>query len=345
MADTFNNFEGLGSIRTKINAMASEVNTSTSNIALIDNRVTDVEALTTNIVNGTQALTTGTVTGAFTIGGNLTVDTNTLFVNASANRVGVNMTTPAYDLDVATSDNLHSSVQILAGSTSGAHSQLWMRTQNTDGDCRINFGDSASNVAGWLRYAHATDTMFLGTTGNHRMVINSNGDVGINSTAPAYKLHVNGSAYITSQLLLKSGSAGSPGLCFVSDAGKDSGIWYSGDGLVRVSSNGGNVAYFLNSNFYCYGNVTAFSDVRLKDNIETIDHALDKVCAMRGVTFTREGKPSTGVIAQEMETVMPEVVEDADEGYKTVAYGNLVGVLIEAIKELKAEIDELKGAR
>jgi len=87
--------------------------------------------------------------------------------------------------------------------------------------------------------------------------------------------------------------------------------------------------------------VTAFSDERLKSDIETITDALDKVMNMRGVTFTREGREGTGVIAQEMQKVMPQVVHDEGE-YMSVAYGNLVGVLIEAIKDLKAEVDELK---
>tara|TARA_Y100000356_G_C11223532_1_gene270570 strand:+ start:124 stop:1035 length:912 start_codon:yes stop_codon:yes gene_type:complete len=87
--------------------------------------------------------------------------------------------------------------------------------------------------------------------------------------------------------------------------------------------------------------VTAFSDERLKTNIATIENALEKVCNMRGVTFDREGKKGTGVIAQEMQKVMPEVVHDKNE-YLSVAYGNLVGVLIEAVKELKAEVEELK---
>jgi len=87
--------------------------------------------------------------------------------------------------------------------------------------------------------------------------------------------------------------------------------------------------------------VTAFSDERLKDNIETIEDALTKVKNMRGVTFTRDGRQGTGVIAQEIQKVMPEVVHDKGE-YMSVAYGNLVGVLIEAVKELKAEIEELK---
>ena len=96
-----------------------------------------------------------------------------------------------------------------------------------------------------------------------------------------------------------------------------------------------------NGAFTAAGDVTAYSDVRLKDNIETIDGALDKVSAMRGVTFDKDGQRSTGVIAQEMQEVMPEVVQQNEE-YLSVAYGNLVGVLIEAVKELRAEVEELK---
>ena len=89
------------------------------------------------------------------------------------------------------------------------------------------------------------------------------------------------------------------------------------------------------------GDVTAFSDERLKTNIKTIENPLDKVLSLRGVSFERDGKASIGVIAQEIEKIIPEVVHDGD--YKSVAYGNLVGLLIEAIKELKSELDELKG--
>ena len=94
--------------------------------------------------------------------------------------------------------------------------------------------------------------------------------------------------------------------------------------------------------------VTAFSDERLKRDIETIPNALDKVCQMRGVTFERiddEGSRSMGVIAQEIEKIIPEVVREdsSEEKIKSVAYGNMVGVLIEAIKELKSEVEQLKN--
>jgi hypothetical protein len=96
-----------------------------------------------------------------------------------------------------------------------------------------------------------------------------------------------------------------------------------------------------NGNWTAVGNVTAYSDRRLKSDIVTIPNALDTVSKLRGVNFTKDGKASTGVIAQEVQEVMPEVVHVGEE-YLSVAYGNLVGVLIEAVKELKAEVEALK---
>jgi len=107
------------------------------------------------------------------------------------------------------------------------------------------------------------------------------------------------------------------------------------------------------------GNVVAYStttsDERLKKDIVKIDNALDKVSQLSGYTFEyiADGKKSAGVIAQEVEKVMPSAVsettlplkmgEDDKTEYKTVQYDQLHGLMIEAIKELKAEIEELKA--
>jgi len=89
------------------------------------------------------------------------------------------------------------------------------------------------------------------------------------------------------------------------------------------------------------GDVTAFSDRRLKSNIETLDGS--KVLQMRGVSFIKDDKLGSGVIAQELEEVAPELVLTGENGIKSVAYGNLVGYLIEGLKEQQKEIDELKS--
>ena len=104
----------------------------------------------------------------------------------------------------------------------------------------------------------------------------------------------------------------------------------------------------MSGNVTAAGNVTAYSDIRLKDNIELIENALQKVTQLNGVTFTRNDqddktKRHTGVIAQEVEKVLPEAVSEDNQGIKNVAYGNMMGLMIEAIKELKAEIEELKS--
>ena len=85
----------------------------------------------------------------------------------------------------------------------------------------------------------------------------------------------------------------------------------------------------------------SLSDIRVKSNVHTIDSALTKVLALRGTYFDIHGNRSIGVIAQEIEQVLPEVVAQGD--YKTVSYGNIVAVLIEAIKELNTEVEELKS--
>jgi hypothetical protein len=143
-------------------------------------------------------------------------------------------------------------------------------------------------------------------------------------------------------------NAGSPGVWLSYNGGVNifmgsesstvAGFYIAGDWRLRVNSSGDVTAG---------GNVTAYSDARIKKDVTTIEGALDLVASMRGVRYTRidTEKPGTGVIAQEMLEVMPEVVQQGvgDDDTLSVAYGNLVGVLIEAIKELTARVAELEG--
>jgi len=94
------------------------------------------------------------------------------------------------------------------------------------------------------------------------------------------------------------------------------------------------------------GNVTAYSDAKLKTDMAQIRDALDKVDTLTGYTYTRldTGHRETGLIAQDVQAVLPEAVADND-GTLSLAYGNLVGLLVEAIKDLRAEVDELRGAK
>jgi len=97
-------------------------------------------------------------------------------------------------------------------------------------------------------------------------------------------------------------------------------------------------------NFTATGDITAYSDDTLKTNVQLIDGALGRVQAIRGVTFDRisDGSTSTGVIAQELKAVLPEAVHTDANGVHSVAYGNITGLLIEAVKELSEQVNSLK---
>jgi hypothetical protein len=117
----------------------------------------------------------------------------------------------------------------------------------------------------------------------------------------------------------------------------------------RLGINNNSPSYTLDvgGTIYASGDVVAYSDQRVKDNVVTISDALNKVRSMRGVNYTRndiEDKSlKMGVIAQEVQKVVPEVITIREsDGHLAVAYANLVGLLIEAIKDLDKEIQDLK---
>ena len=97
---------------------------------------------------------------------------------------------------------------------------------------------------------------------------------------------------------------------------------------------------------YASDDIVAYSDARVKGDIQVIENAIKKVKEIRGVTFVRTDREDTqrhaGVIAQEVEKVLPEVISEDNLGMKNVAYGNMVGLLIEAIKEQQSYIDDLE---
>ena len=138
-------------------------------------------------------------------------------------------------------------------------------------------------------------------------------------------------------------------------------VYYSyGNNCVGITGSTTSSAYelYVSGDVYATGTITAASDVRLKKNIETIESPLDKVLKLRGVTFewdltkakNRKEGIKMGLIAQEVEQIVPEVVthaKDVDE--YSVEYGNLTALLIEAVKEqneiintMRRELDELK---
>lgn len=126
-----------------------------------------------------------------------------------------------------------------------------------------------------------------------------------------------------------------------------------------VYANTSNEIGFLNSsgswslrcdnsgNVTATGDVTAYSDARIKTEVKTVENALNKVLALRGVTYkrtdTEDKSTKLGVIAQEVKEILPEVVSENQDGMLTVSYGNMVGVLIEAMKEQQQVIETLEA--
>jgi hypothetical protein len=110
------------------------------------------------------------------------------------------------------------------------------------------------------------------------------------------------------------------------------------NGDVNISSDGDLIAD---------GDITAFSDIRLKEDLQEIKGALNRVNRLTGYTYKRIDRPddrrSTGLIAQDVEKVLPESVHENADGIKSVAYGNMMGLMVEAIKELSAEVEKLKA--
>ena len=231
-------------------------------------------------------------------------------------------------------------------------------------------------------YVNINDKIFIDTSGNtsiagqldvsKNFVVNqdtfvvdvSKSKVGINVASPVYELDVNGS--IATQCVIIYDDDDNNGV-FAHRNNKnntDFALLQTSAGKTRINcKNGsGNIIFTHGStdvkqefdsdgNVIIQGNLFSYSDIRIKTNIETIQNALDKVTSLRGVTYNMikdiKENPNTaqkhvGLIAQEVETIIPEAVKE-ENGFKTVAYGNLVSVLIEAVKELKQKIDFLNN--
>jgi hypothetical protein len=160
-------------------------------------------------------------------------------------------------------------------------------------------------------------------------------------TADALKLNLSGGT-ITGALTISNTG---PSLYLTDTDGYNYMLYNNGNtcGIYRVGAGAWAFNTDTSGNFTSVGNITAYSDARLKKDVVTIAEPLTIVNRMRGVFYSRieDDKPGVGVIAQEMREILPQVVHEND-GTLSVAYGNIVGVLIEAVKELSAKVEALE---
>ena len=150
--------------------------------------------------------------------------------------------------------------------------------------------------------------------------INSQGYLGVNTMNPQNPLHVSGSQFFDGPGVFNSSVTINTNLTVIGDA-------------------------------VAHGNQVVDSDYRLKTDLNRIENALDKVKTLTGYTFTKidTGKLSTGLIAQEVQAILPEAVtisrieKETGTEYLGLAYGNLMGLIVEAIKELSIEVESIKS--
>ena len=155
--------------------------------------------------------------------------------------------------------------------------------------------------------------------------------VGIGTTNATSKLHVVGNVSATAYYGDVSNLTGF--------AGSGSQTLNTTLGLGNTSNLGMSVGVVTATDF------NSASDINLKENIKTIENSLNTIEQLRGVTFNwkENQKPSLGVIAQEVQEILPELVNNGT--IKSVNYNGIIGVLIEAVKELKKEVEELKNTK
>jgi hypothetical protein len=222
----------------------------------------------------------------------------------------------------------------------------------------------------------------LGSTGGVAYISAVNNRVGVGSTNPASTLDVRGDVSIASTVgigtiinIIPFDTLNNGTLSFEGSAGRlitvannlSTGSVFSVKGSVDIGSSTGNLGVGTSaptSKLHVVGNtlitgivtstsatvsgtitcldLNSTSDINLKENIQILDNSLELLQDIRGVKFEwkENNKPSIGVIAQEVEKVFPELVTETET--KTVNYNGLIGVLIEAVKELKSENDLLK---
>lgn len=209
------------------------------------------------------------------------------------------------------------------------------------------------------------------TTTIEAMTINNSGYVGINCNSPRYNLDINGNIRITEQtrfmneytqakrILVISGGETYNFSFILQDYNWNGPLSSNALYLFKYPVNAPPVQYIgiyendtMNTLYYngyiSANDIFAFSDQRLKENIITIDKPMEKIMQMRGVYYNKKDDASktrnVGVIAQEVESIFPEVIHTSieSEHYKTVAYGNMTALLVEGMKAQQSTIHSLQ---
>jgi hypothetical protein len=174
---------------------------------------------------------------------------------------------------------------------------------------------------------------------------NSGTRVGIGTTTPTTTLDVNGSVTFSSNLYTTAGRIGvgtstpTVPLDVVGISKFSGGV---GTGIVEMKADS-TYPLKVTGKIFASDDIVAFSDARQKRDIAPITDALHKVRSLVGVLYTdTTDQRKTGLLAQDVQAVLPEAVTTDENGNLALAYGNLAGILVQAIKELSMKVDELE---
>ena len=255
--------------------------------------------------------------------------------------------------DGSVTGGIASSIRCVSEYSNGAHAGItfWTGQQSRSGGYLAKAmhikNDLNVDIYGGLHINNSNKISTAGELEGGSLDINGNADITGNLTVnsggivltQAYNLNLGVSGYdlkMPSSTTIALLTATENAILATVNAGVK--LYFNNAVKLETVTGGANVTGTLTAT----ADVIAYSDERLKENVQTLDGK--KVLEMRGVSFDRldDGKSSSGVIAQELEKVAPELVVD-DGDYKGVAYGNLVGYLIEAVKDQQKQIDELKA--
>lgn len=347
--------------------------TDTANVtaagALMDSELTSIASV--------KALDQGVATGDSPAFAGLTVDTTTLAVDSTNNRVGINTGSPAHALVVSdtyapTLEINNSDVTIFTGETIGE-----IRFTGDDGGVStVGASISAIALQNWEAGNQPSNLLFKtnsGAANAERMRISSTGGVGIGTDSPSSPLTVSGEAklgLIANPVRINSSATtgivefsstgsgvlrtlGSVPLTLQTNSTERTRI--SPTGSVGIGTTAPAQKLHVVGSIVATGNITAYySDERLKDFKGKIDNPLEKLNTLNGYYFkpnetallagAEQNGLEVGVSAQEVEKVLPEIVSPSALGkdYKTVSYEKLTPLLIEAVKELSAKVDDLE---
>ena len=311
----------------------------------------------------------------FTVRNGLVVNTNLVY--AVGGRVGINNTAPTSNLHVTGTANVSGNVVLgancrvnggtyLVGNVQTDGTLIVVQTANVGGNINIT---GVANVANTMTVTGAvtfSNTLLVNgaVTFANQMNFSGNGSFSntltvIGAATFANTLLVNGAVTFANQMNFSGNGSFSNTLSVTGATSLANTLTVVGS--TQMSSLGvGTAASGTSGEIRAINNITAYysSDASFKENVKPIENALEKTVSIDGVTFDwteafmdshggEDGyfvrKHDVGVIAQNIEKVLPEVVATREDGTKAVKYDRIVALLIEAIKELKKEVDSLKG--